>query len=438
MSEHLNVAIIGSGPSGYYAAETLLKSETLVHVDMLDRLPTPYGLIRGGVAPDHQSIKGVSKRFEKTSIHENFRFIGHLNVGTDISLEKLQSMYDAVVIATGAPLDRNLGIRGEDKNGVVGSASLVGWYNSHPDFAALNPDLDIESVVVIGNGNVAIDVARVLAKTADEMAASDLASHAAQLIHKARLKNIWLVGRRGPMEGKFTQKELGEMGELENCVTVAKLEQIPDEIGDVGEKEIPAKTKNLNHLKSFTTKTAGEKSMTLHVEFYARPIEILGDANVEAVRFERTTVEDGQCIGTGEEFDIPCQMVVPCIGYASEPMAGAAFNEKGGKFENAEGVISDNLYVVGWAKRGPSGTIGTNRLDAIAVMERVIEKTHPSSKEGGIALDAYIKEHGLKTVSFNDWKKIEQEEEKLATDPSPRAKIPHIKDMFKVIEQDKG
>ena len=289
--------------------------------------------------------------------------------------------------------------------------------------------------MVIGNGNVAIDVARVLAKTADEMAASDLASHAAEVIHTAKLENIWLVGRRGPMEGKFTQKELGEMGELENCVTVAKPEQIPDEIGNVGEKEIPAKTKNLAHLQSFTTNVPGEKPTTLHVEFYARPIEILGGDKVEGVRFERTKVENGQCVGTGENFDIPCQMVVPCIGYLSEPIEGAAFNQGKGKFKSVEGVVDDNLYVVGWAKRGPSGTIGTNRLDAKAVMDIVLAKTSCSMKQGGVALDQYIKDNDLKTVCFDDWKKIEMEEESLASDPSPRAKIPHIKEMFKVIEK---
>lgn len=435
MSKKLKVAIIGSGPSGYYAAEALLKSETNVEIDMIDRLPTPYGLIRGGVAPDHQSIKAVAKRFEKASQHENLRFIGHVNVGSDISIASLKAMYDAVVIATGAPLERNLGIKGEDKKGVIGSAAIVGWYNSHPDFAALEPDLDIENVIVVGNGNVAIDVARVLAKTPAEMASSDLAPHAADIIHKAKLKNIWLVGRRGPMDAKFTQKELGEMGNLENCVTVAKPEQIPDEIGDVIEKEIPLKTKNLAHLKGFATKAIGEKPITLHIEFFAMPVEILGGEKVEAVRFERTKVEGGKCIGVGETFDIPCQLVVPCIGYASEKIEGAAFSDNNGKFENIDGYIEDNIYAVGWAKRGPSGTIGTNRLDAIAVMKIVLEKTLSSEKQGGVALDSYIKENGLRTSSFADWKKIEAYEEKSATAPSPRKKIPHIEKMFKIIKK---
>ena len=435
MTEPLKIAIIGSGPSGYYAAEALLKSENSVAVDMIDRLPTPYGLIRGGVAPDHQSIKGVSKRFEKTSGHEDFRFIGNLEVGKDISLDAIKHMYDAVVIATGAPLDRPLGIKGDDKDGVIGSAAFVGWYNSHPDFATLAPNLDIKSVVVIGNGNVAIDVARVLAKTPAEMSSSDLAPHAADIIHKAKLSDIWLVGRRGPIEGKFTQKELGEMGHLENCNTVVKPEQIPDEIGEVPEKEVSVKNKNLAHLKSFMENEATDKPISLHIEFYAKPIEVLGDKHVEGLRFERTIVENGKCVGTGDMFDIACQMIVPCIGYASEPIDGAKFNDSWGLFDNTDGVMEDNLFTVGWAKRGPSGTIGTNRLDAYGVMEALLANISTSKKEGGKDLDQFIKYNGLKTVGFSDWKKIEAAEENLASEPTPRVKFAHIDEMMKLLNK---
>jgi len=429
----LHVAIIGAGPSGYYAAEALTKANETAHIDIIDRLPTPYGLIRGGVAPDHQSIKGVVKRYEKASLHDNVRFVGNIEIGKDIRLQELLEIYDAVIIATGAPLDRPLGIPGDDKAGVIGSARFVGWYNSHPDFTDLDPDLEIEDVVVVGNGNVAVDVARVLAKTSGEMITSDLAPHASERIHPSPIKNIYMLGRRGPIEGKFTPKELGELGELERCVALAKIDQIPQEVEGIDDKEANVKRKNLAHLQSFTQNTAGEKAINLHVEFYAKPVEILGQDHVTGIKLERTKVEDGQCIGTAEFFELPCQMVVACIGYKSEPIEGAAFNEGWSCFDNDEGRISDRLYVVGWAKRGPSGTIGTNRPDAIAVVDKLLAETQPANREGGSALDRIIKDRHINAVSFDDWKQIEAAEEARAAElhaDTPRVKFANVKDML--------
>lgn len=432
-SETLRVAIIGSGPAGYYTAEGLVKNSENVQVDIIDRLPTPYGLIRGGVAPDHQSIKGVMRRYEKTSGNENVRFLGNLAVGRDISLAELREMYDAVVIATGAPYDRQLGIPGDDKAGVIGSAAFVGWYNGHPDFADLCPDLSVKSVAVIGNGNVAVDAVRVLAKTAGEMAASDLAGYACDAIENSAIEDLWMFGRRGPVEARFTHKELGELGELENCVALVNAAQIPDELGDIPEKAIPVKTKNLNHLRSFAENQPGDKRVRLHITFCARPVEVLGDERVTGLRLEKTRLEDDKYVGTGETFDIDCGLIIPCIGYLSDPMEGAAFDQGRGRFPNEDGKIENGLYVVGWARRGPTGTIGTNRPDGMGVAERILAEVSPGGKPGGGELDRMASERGVRIVSFTDWKKIEAAEIKAATGVAPRAKISHIEEMLTLL-----
>ena len=428
-SKLLQVCIIGSGPAGYYTAEELAKEEN-ARVDIIDKLPTPYGLIRGGVAPDHQKIKGVDRRYEKTSLGENVRFVGNLEVGREVSLAELRELYDAVVLAVGAPTDRTLGIPGDDKLGVIGSAEFVGWYNSHPDFADLDPDLDISTVVVIGNGNVAVDAARVLAKTPAEMAASDLAPYAAEKIHALSITDIWMLGRRGPLEAKFTPKEMGELGELQNCFTVTDKDQIPD----LAEEEMAALElvvrKNMVHLKAFTENKPGKDKKTLHMRFYSKPVEVLGDDHVTGIRLEKTRVENGNCIGTGEFFDLDCQMIIPCIGYRSVPLEGAKYREDWGCFDNKDGKIEDRVYCTGWARRGPTGTIGTNRPDGHEIAARILEEITPGGKPGGAGLDALVRERKLDIITFADWKKIEAAEEKAASGEAPRVKFHRTQDMI--------
>lgn len=426
----LKVAIVGSGPAGYYTAEALAKNSS-VHVDILDGLPTPYGLIRGGVAPDHQSIKGVYRRYEKTSLQPNVRFLGNVEVGSAVSLDELRSLYDAVVLAVGAPGDRRLGIPGDDKKGVIGSAAFVGWYNSHPEFADLNPDLAAESVVVIGNGNVAVDVARVLAKTPEEMAESDLAPYAAVTIHKSPIQDIWMVGRRGPLEAKFTPKELGELGELKGTVALAKAEQLP-KFSDAERAALDLTTrKNLGHLESFAPRHPEPGKKTLHLEFFAMPVEVVGGDKVEALRLERTRVENGKCIPTGERFELPCELVFPCIGYRSAPISGAPFDERAGLFANTDGVVAPGLYATGWARRGPTGTIGTNRPDGHEIAAKILAAEKPSGKGGGAGLDALLNERNIVPVTFDGWKRIEGTEEKAASASHPRVKFHRIADLLK-------
>lgn len=427
----VHVCVIGSGPAGYYATEALAQ-EPHVRIDVIDKLPTPYGLIRGGVAPDHQSIKGVYRRYEKTALGQTVHFVGNLEIGKDITLAELKELYDAVILATGAPKDRTLGIPGDDKEGVIGSAAFVGWYNSHPEFADLNPDLDVTSVVVIGNGNVAVDVARVLAKTPVEMAESDLAPYAAAKIYKSPIKDIWMLGRRGALEAKFTPKELGELNQLENCVALTDVEDLPP----LSEEELaalePATKKNMGHLYEMAKNRFDANKKTFHIKFYAMPVEILGEDKIAAIRLEKTIVdESGKCVGTGETFDIDCQMVIPCIGYYSLPIEGAAFNEARGIYINTDGVIADGLYVTGWARRGPTGTIGTNRTDAQEVAAKVLETVKPSDKHGYSGLKKLIQERNLEVVTFAGWKKIEQAEEKAAQGKQPRTKFHRIEDMLK-------
>ena len=428
----LKVAIIGSGPSGYYTAEALCAHHDNIEIDVLDRLPTPFGLIRGGVAPDHQSIKGVVKRYEKVAERDNVHFIGNLDIGKDVSLAEIEALYDAVVITTGAGLDRPLGIPGDDKTGVIGSACFVGWYNSHPDFTDLDISLSDPNVVVIGNGNVAIDVVRVLSKTEDEMATSDIAEHAKEKLRTSRVRDLYVVGRRGPLEASFTIKELRELGELTQCTPLVHPEDMPDEERVCAPDMPPIKKKICECLRGFSENAADDDKCRLHLRFYARPIEILGGDHVTGVRFERTRVEDGACIGTGETFDVDCQLVIPCIGYRSAPIEGAPFDDTVGRFINDDGVIRDGLYVAGWARRGPTGTIGTNKPDGENAAKHILTNHAPSDKEGHDGLMALATSRDLDLNNFAGWKKIDEAEKSRAKGLAPRAKYTHIDDMMRI------
>lgn len=323
----LSVAIVGSGPSGYYTADALLKARDDVEIDVLDRLPTPFGLIRGGVAPDHAKTKSVIRAYTKTAEHPNVRFYGNVEMGRDVSVAELKDLYDAVVVSIGSALDRPLGIPGDDKIGVIGAAAFVGWYNAHPDFTDLDPNLDTKAVAIVGNGNVAIDIARVLVKTPAEMQATDLAAHAARAIHAAPLTDVYMFGRRGPIEAKFTNVELREMGELETSAPVVDAGQlpaaIPDDIkADLSDRDLRLRQRNLDTLREFVPLNDGSKPKRVHFAFYSNPVEVLGADRVEGLRLEKTAVVDGRAVGTGETFDIECGLVLPAIGYRAEPIDG--------------------------------------------------------------------------------------------------------------------
>ncbi len=426
------IAIIGAGPAGYYTAEALTSSRDDVCVDIIDRLPTPYGLIRAGVAPDHQSIKNVSRRYEATNTRDNVRFVGNLSLGRDVTLPELRDLYDTVVLATGAAKDRPLGLEGQNLNGVIGSAPFVGWYNAHPDYKDLKPDLRVASVAVIGNGNVAVDVARVLAKTAEEMANSDLASHAAGRIHGSPIRDIYIFGRRGPLEASFTPKELGELNQLSNCVALVAPDQLPPDTVD--ESLSGAARKNMGILRAMAGNRPDAKPVRLHLQFYRRPMAILGDECVCGLRLEETRVEDGNCIGTGKTEVLPAGLIVPCIGYRTSPIPDVPYNRRLGRFENDEGKIEDGLYCVGWARRGPTGTIGTNKPDGAEIARRILNDVKACDKPGRKGLEALVRDRDLKIVTFQDWKKIEATEEAAACDGAPRQKLTDVAEMVRIAE----
>lgn len=429
-----HIAIIGSGPAGYYSAEaTQKKFGEDVRVDIIDRLPVPFGLIRFGVAPDHQSIKAVSGRYEKVALSENVRFVGNVTVGKDVSIDELQGLYDAVVLATGAPDDRKLDIPGGDLPGVYGSAAFVGWYNGHPDFADLEPPLDGKHVAIIGNGNVALDVARILSKTRAEFGGSDIVSHALDVLETSATEEITILGRRGPHQIAMTPKELGELAHLDRATPRVDKLDLPE----VGEDALlePGMRKSVTHLREFAAipeAYRADKQISINFDFFAAPVRVEGDGKVERIVVERTKLDDQlRSVGTGESYAIPCSMVISCIGYQTPSIEGVPYEHGRGRFANVEGRILPGLYCVGWARRGPSGTIGTNRPDGYTIIDAVAEDIgEGTGKTGRPGLDALLDQRGVQVVKFSDWKKIEEAEIARARDGAPREKFVRIEDMI--------
>ncbi|MEQ8165482.1 MAG: FAD-dependent oxidoreductase [Alphaproteobacteria bacterium] len=434
----LNVVIVGSGPSGFYTAEALLEKAPDARVDVIDRLPSPFGLIRFGVAPDHQGSKKIVKRFERTAADPRVRFFGNVDVGRDVAVGELRELYDAVVFASGAALDRNLGIPGEDKKNVLGSADFVGWYNGHPDFAGLDVDLSGKAVAVVGNGNVAIDVARVLAKTEEEMSTSDLPEEVAGKIQAARLKDIYIIGRRGPVEASFTTRELKELGNLERAVPLIDAGLLPDSVSDQGDRKTQiVKEKNLEVLRGYVDNRPGDKPISIHLLFLASPVEILGDEKASGLRLVRNRLERGRAVATDESFTLPADLVVTCIGYRSRPIDGVPFDDREGRFINEDGRIASGLYAAGWAKRGPTGVISTNHPDGVNVAGHVVEDcgTGSGSTPGREGLESLLATRGCRVVDYGDWQKINAAELAAARAGAPRRKFTTVADMLAVLDQ---
>lgn len=429
-----HIAIVGSGPAGYYTAEAAVKKwGDEARIDVFDTLPVPFGLIRTGVAPDHQSIKGVSRRYEKTAIGDTVRFVGNIAIGRDVSIEELQSLYDAVILATGAPKDRLLRIDGSDAENVIGSAAFVGWYNGHPEFANLNPDLSGRHAVVVGMGNVALDVARILSKTEDEFAGSDIVTHALDALKNSSLESVTILGRRGPHQIMMTPKELGELMQLERASPQVESADLPP-LDDDAVLE-PGMRKSVTLLREFAAippNIHGEKPIAIEFDFFASPKAIdVTDGRATGVVVERTVVEAGRAIGTGETYRIPADIVITCIGYETSPIEGVPFDERAGRFANDQGRILPGLYCVGWSKRGPSGTIGTNRPDGYSVIDIVDEDIGSGHrKRGREGFDDLAAERRLDIVTFRDWQKIEEAEIAAARDGSPREKFVDIESMI--------
>jgi ferredoxin--NADP+ reductase len=427
----VSVAIVGSGPAGFYTADALVKSDADYRIDIIERLPTPFGLIRYGVSPDHETTRKVSKAFERTALAEPVRYYGNVELGRDVGFEELRSLYDAVVLTVGMPLDRMAGIPGEDKAGVIGAAAFIGWYNGHPDFTGLDPDLDTQAAAVIGVGNVALDVARILAKTRAELAATDMPDHALDAIDKASFDDIHIFGRRGPVEAKFSNVELREMGELEKGVPVVDGAVIPDAVSsDLAERDLRLKEKNLATLREFAGLKAEPGKTRLNFQFYAAPVEVLGGERVEGLRLERTAVVEGRAVGSGEFFEVPCGLVVPAIGYRCQLPEGVPLDARRGTVENTDGRVADGVYAAGWIMRGPTGVISSNRTDGRLVAGHIDADIKDGKKPGREGLIALLADRGVTHISYADWQKIESAEIAGARAGAPRCKFVTVDEMM--------
>ena len=421
----LRVAVVGSGPAGFYTAGALQTSDVPVAVDMIERLPTPWGLVRFGVAPDHPNIKAVSRAFEKIARVEGFRFFGNVEVGKDVEHSDLVRLYDAVVYTVGAQADRRLGIPGEDLPGSWAATEFVAWYNGHPDFQDRDFDLSGARAVVIGNGNVAVDVARMLALTADELAPTDTTDEAIAALAGSGIREIVMLGRRGPAQAAFTPPELQELGALAGAdvlVDPADLELDPASAAALDEDRATAR-RNVDILREYATRTPTGKRKTLTLRFCVSPVAIVGDERVEAVEVVRNElVADAagriQARPAGEIELIPCGLVLRSVGYRGVPLPGLPFHDDHGVIPNAGGrVVGDDgaplpgVYCAGWIKRGPSGVIGTNKKDAAETVELLLEDARAGALDSeGRDLEPLLRERGVAFVEYGGWAAIDSHE----------------------------
>src|SRR3954468_10821400 len=402
----LRVAVVGSGPAGFYAAGALLGADVPVEVDMIERLPTPWGLVRLGVAPDHPKIKSVSRAFEKIAAQPGFRFLGNVEIGRDLSHDELLELYDAIVYAVGAQTDRRMGIPGEDLPGSWAATEFVAWYNGHPDFQELEFDLSGERAVVIGNGNVAVDVARMLALTPEELATTDTTDTAIDAINGSGIREIVMVGRRGPAQAAFTTPELAELGELAGADVIVD----PAEL-EGAEPTDTNSQRNLEVLREYAARTPSGKPKRLGLPVFPSPRAILGADSVESVELERNTLDDAKrAVPTGEKELVECGIVFRSVGYRGVELPGVPFDERSGTIPNERGRVSPGVYVAGWIKRGPSGVIGTNKKDAAETAELLLEDLRDAPRKGRTPdeIDAFLLDRGARLVLYPGWTTIDE------------------------------
>ena len=429
------VAVVGSGPAGFYAVGALLASgEPRFEVDLFERLPTPWGLVRLGVAPDHPNIKAVSRAFEKIAATEGFRFLGNVEVGRDVTHEELQSAYAAVVYAFGAQSDRRLGIPGEDLAGSWPATAFVAWYNGHPDFQDLEFDLTHERAVVIGNGNVALDVARMLALTPEELAPTDTTDAAIEAINDAGVKEILVLGRRGPVQAAWTPVEVGELGELAGAEVIVDPDELVLDPASEAELEAapPTVRRSIDHLREYASREPAGKPRAIRLRFYESPTAILGDERVEAIELVRNELVDGRAVATDDRETVPCGIVFRSVGYRGTPIEGLPFDEstwtvpnEGGRVLDGDGKPVLGVYCAGWIKRGPSGVIGTNKKDATETVERLIADARAGAlghARDPAAIEALLAERGVEVVTQEGWEAIDAVE-KSAGEPHSRPRI---------------
>ncbi len=454
----LRVAIIGAGPSGFYAAGGLLKNKKAdVTVDMFERLPAPHGLVRYGVAPDHQNIKAVSKVYDRTAADPRFRFFGNVEFGKDITHDDIKAHYDAVIYAVGTPSDRKLNIPGEDLPNSMSATEFVAWYNGHPDYVDLNPDLSCEAALVVGVGNVAMDVARILAKSVDELKNTDIADHALAALAESKIKDIYVVARRGPAQIKFTNVEIREMGHLELAdIIVDPAELKLDAASSAAIQNDTAAQKNIDYLRAYSEIGSTGKPRRVHFRFLLSPKEIIANdegkiiqVKLEKNRLRPTATGYIQSEGIGEYETLDVGMVLRSVGYRGVPLPGVPFYERWGTIPNKVGRVTEadseevvpGEYVVGWIKRGPSGVIGTNKPDALESVNSLLDDLQQGKLPGAPdpdpeAVDKLLHERNVRYVTIDEWHKIDEiERARGAEQGRPRVKFVSIEDMLAAIEE---
>jgi ferredoxin/flavodoxin---NADP+ reductase len=447
-----HVAIVGSGPSGYFAAASLLKfadatDDADVRVDMLEMLPTPWGLVRSGVAPDHPKIKSISAQFEKTALDPRFRFFGNIVVGDHVHAAELAERYDAVIYAVGAQSDRSLGIPGEELPGSVAAVDFVGWYNAHPHFEEMAPDISSGRAVVVGNGNVALDVARILVTDPDVLGTTDIADHALQSLHDRGVEEVLIVGRRGPLQAPFTTLELRELGDLEGLGDVDVIVD-PADLADISDENVEAAGKtvrnNIKVLRGYAEREPRGAKRRIVFRFRTSPIELKGSDRVESIVLGRNQLveENGRVVAkdTGEREEVPAQLVVRAVGYRGVPTPGLPFDEKSGTIPHTAGRIdgSRNEYVVGWIKRGPTGVIGSNKKDSQDTVDTLISDLSGAQladvdEDHSEKLVEWLLERQPKLITDDHWKLI-NEHERAAGEPHgrPRVKVTSVAELLRI------
>lgn len=452
-------AIIGSGPAGFYAAEHLLKRTALpIDVDMFERLPVPFGLVRFGVAPDHQKIKGATRAFERIADDPAFRFLGNVEIGRHLTVDELRRHYHAVCIATGAETDRSMNIPGEDLAGSHAATEFVAWYNGHPDYAARSFDLSVDRVAVIGVGNVAVDVARILCRLPEELAATDIADHALGALRKSRVREVYLIGRRGPAQAAFTNAEIKELGAL----PAADVEVVPGEIAldplsetEVSASDDPALRRKLEILRSFIGRPGTAKPKRLVLRFLVSPVELVGDDNghVSAIRLVRNELyrDDHGSLRprpTDRMEVLPVGMVFRSVGYRGVPVPGVPFDDRAGRIPTAAGRVLDpetrqtvpGLYAAGWIKRGPTGVIGTNKPDAAETAECIVKDLEsgaaPEPDVPAASLDVLLAGRQPRVLTFADWRRLDAIEVERGTSAGrPRVKLITADEVARALEE---
>jgi ferredoxin--NADP+ reductase len=447
---HARVAVVGAGPAGFYAAEALLRAPVPLHVDMFERLPTPFGLVRYGVAPDHPKLKSTTAVFERIARSPGFRYLGNVEAGRDVSVEALRAAYPAVVLATGAPVAQRLEIPGIGLAGCHTAAELVGWYNGHPEHAQRRFDLSGRVAVVVGQGNVALDICRMLARPVEELRGTDIAPCALEALARSRIEEIHVVGRRGPVQSRFAGKELRELGELTGVVTRADADELDlnaESHTELGDKRNDAARKNLEILHGFAH-DARSASRRINLRFLLSPVCAHGDGKVRRLVLRRNRLFGApfsqRAVGTGEQLELPCDLLIASLGQRGQPIAGVPFDASAGVLPHRRGRVLDGqgnpipgLYCVGWAKRGAAGIIGTNRACALETVESMLadaSRWPPVAPEAAAVLVARLHASSRRPVSWTDWLRLDRIERcRGQAESRPRVKLASVAEMLAVL-----